>query len=43
MQDDTKEMHEEEQLFPNNIIMVCKVSELSKLGLGMLVIFLDLD
>ena len=43
IQEHTKDMHEYEQLFPNNMIMVCQVSRLAKLGLGKLVIFPNLD
>ena len=43
MQEHTNDMHDYEQIFPNNMIMVCEVSGLAKLGLGKLVIFLNLD
>ena len=35
MQAHTNDMHDQEQLFPNNMIMESQVSGLAKLGLGM--------
>ena len=43
IQEHTKDMHEKEQLFPNNMIMESQVSELAKSGLGKLVNFPNLD
>ena len=43
MQAHTKDMHDLEQLFPNNMIMECQVSGHAKLGLGKLVSFQNMD
>ena len=43
MQAQTKDMHDLEQLFYNNMIMESQVSGLAKLGLGMLVNFPNFD
>ena len=39
----TKDMHDYEQLFPNNMIMETQVSGLAEFGLGKLVSFQNLE
>ena len=43
MQSYAKEINDEEQIFPNNMILEIQVNGLAKLGLGNLISFPNLD